>query len=91
MKYKWLITMRFSPLRIGLWDPFQMANSWLLNGGWVILATYKSWDDPPSSFRTLVYFSTKRLFQPSDCCLLFQVYHGNLRVPLPNATYPPKK
>ena len=24
---------RFRPLRIGLWDPFQMAVSWLINGG----------------------------------------------------------
>ena len=30
---KWLITMvRFRPLRIGL-VPFQMAHSWLINGG----------------------------------------------------------
>ena len=32
---KWLITLVIvSPLRIGLWDPFQMAFSWLLNGGY---------------------------------------------------------
>ena len=31
---KWLITIvSFRPLRIGLWDPFQMAFLWLLNGG----------------------------------------------------------
>ena len=24
---------RFRPLRIGLWDPLQMAFSWLINGG----------------------------------------------------------
>ena len=31
---KWLITMVIvNPLRIGLWDPFQMAVSWLINGG----------------------------------------------------------
>ena len=24
---------RFRPLRIGLWDPFQMAVSWLINEG----------------------------------------------------------
>ena len=30
----WLITMvRFRPLRMGLWDPFQMAFLWLINGG----------------------------------------------------------
>ncbi len=30
----WLITMVIiSPLRIGLWDPFQMAFPWLINGG----------------------------------------------------------
>ena len=30
----WFITMVIvSPLRIGLWDPFQMAFSWLINGG----------------------------------------------------------
>ena len=34
MTCKWLITMVIvSPLRIGLWDPFQMVVSWLLNGG----------------------------------------------------------
>ena len=30
-----------TPLRIGLWDPFQMAFLWLINGG-------DPWDDPPS-------------------------------------------
>ena len=31
---KWLIFMVIvSPLRIGLWHPFQMAVSWLINGG----------------------------------------------------------
>ena len=32
---KWLITMVIvSPIRIGLWDPFQMAFLWLvINGG----------------------------------------------------------
>ena len=31
---KWLITMVIaSPLRIGLWDPFQMAFLWLIQGG----------------------------------------------------------
>ena len=24
---------RFRPIRMGLWDPFQMAVSWLINGG----------------------------------------------------------
>ena len=34
MTCKWLITMVIvSPLRIGLWDPFQMAFSWLINPG----------------------------------------------------------
>ena len=34
MTNKWLITMVIvSPLRIGLWDPFQMAVSWLINKG----------------------------------------------------------
>ena len=34
MTCKWLITMAIvSPLRIGLWDPFQMAFLWLMNGG----------------------------------------------------------
>ena len=37
--YPWLI----SPLRIGLWDPFQMAFPWIINDG-VILTTYKSWE-----------------------------------------------
>ena len=42
---KWLLTMVIvSPLRIGLWDPFQMAIHGLYMG--VILTTYKSWDDP---------------------------------------------
>ena len=40
---RWLITMvRFCPLRIGLWDPFQMAFLWFVN------ASYTNWDDPPS-------------------------------------------
>jgi len=31
---KWLIVMvHKSPLRIGLWDPFQTALSWLIYGG----------------------------------------------------------
>ncbi len=31
---KWLITMVIvSPLFLRLWDPFQMAFSWLINGG----------------------------------------------------------
>ena len=31
---KWLRSMVIvSPLRIGLWDPFQMGISWLINGG----------------------------------------------------------
>ena len=34
---------RFRPLRMGLWDPFQMAFLWLINR--VILTT--NWDDPP--------------------------------------------
>ena len=34
MTCKWLTTMVIvSPLRIGLWDPFQMAFLWLLNWG----------------------------------------------------------
>ena len=41
---------RCCPLRIGLWDPFQMAELKMaaIHGG-VILTSYKSWDDPPSS------------------------------------------
>ena len=32
MTCKWLISMvSFCPLRIGLWDPFQMAFLWLIN------------------------------------------------------------
>ena len=55
---KWLITMvSCCPLRIGLWDPFQMAFSWLINGGdpnhlliGMILQAQPdpNWDDPPS-------------------------------------------
>ena len=31
----WLATMVIvSPLRIGLWDPFQIAYLWLINGGY---------------------------------------------------------
>ncbi len=31
---KWIITMVIvSPLRIGLWDPFQMVLFWLINRG----------------------------------------------------------
>ena len=49
MTCKWLIAMVIvSPLRIGLWDPFQMAELHGLKMG-VILITYKSWDDPPST------------------------------------------
>ena len=45
---KCLITMVIvSPLRIGLWDPFQRADIYGLYMG-VILATYIHWDDPPS-------------------------------------------
>ena len=41
-----LITMVIvSPLRIGLWDTFQMASMAKKTG--MILTTYKSWDDPP--------------------------------------------
>ena len=36
------------PLRIGLWDPFQMAIS-MAKKMMVILTTCKSWDVPPSS------------------------------------------
>ena len=37
---KWLIPMMIvSPLRVGLWDPFQMAFSWLISGDWSILTT----------------------------------------------------
>ena len=47
MTSKWLITMVIvSPLRIGLWDPFQMGFSWLINGAYSPLT---NWDDPPSS------------------------------------------
>ena len=35
------------PLRIGLWDPFQMGVSWLINGG-DPNHLYTNWDDPPS-------------------------------------------
>ena len=38
-----------SPLRIGLWDPFQMAILWLIKSckwGWSLPLT--NWDDPPS-------------------------------------------
>ena len=45
-----------SPLRIGLWAPFQMAFLWPLKG--VSLTTYKSWDDPPS---TVIWELTKTM------------------------------
>ena len=39
---------RFRPLRIGLWDPFQMTNiNWLIIGG-DPNHFHKSWDHPPS-------------------------------------------
>ena len=38
---------RVRPLRMGLWDPCQMAMNMAYKG--VILTTYKSWDDPPST------------------------------------------
>ena len=37
-----------TPLTIGLWDPFQMAFSWLINGG-DPNHLRPSWDGPPSS------------------------------------------
>ena len=43
---------RFRPLRIGLWDPFQMAVSWLINRG-DPNHLLTNWDDPPSGLRTL--------------------------------------
>ena len=44
---KWLVTMVIvSSLRIGLWDPFQMACLWLINGG--DPNHLLTWDDPPS-------------------------------------------
>ena len=53
-----LITMVIvSPLRIGLWDPFQMAwaFSWLTNG---VYQPLTNWDDPPSTLdgRNDVFF-----------------------------------
>ena len=33
-----------SPLRIGFWDPFQMAFLWLINGGDPITTETKSWE-----------------------------------------------
>ena len=42
MTCKWLKTMVIvSPLRIGLWDPFRMAE---LSG---VIRSPLSWDDPP--------------------------------------------
>ena len=47
MTCKWLVTMVIvSSLRIGLWDPFQMAFLWLINGG--DPNHLLTWDDPPS-------------------------------------------
>ena len=37
----------FRPLRIGLWDPFQMADTWLIHGGDPNRST--NWDDPPTT------------------------------------------
>ena len=45
---KWLITMvSCCSQDLGLWDPFQMAFSWLINVGWSQPPT--NWDDPSSS------------------------------------------
>ena len=45
---KWLIPMvSFRPLRIGLWDPFQMGFAWVINGD-NPNHLRPSWDDPPS-------------------------------------------
>ena len=47
MTCKWLVTMVIvSSPRIGLWDPFQMAFLWLINGG--DPNHLLTWDDPPS-------------------------------------------
>ena len=61
----WLVTMvNKCPLRIGLWDPFQMTLVlWLTNGGG-LLTTYKSWDDPPSTGRGAIPMSTS---DPGEC------------------------
>ena len=58
---KWLITMvhgdRFRPLRIGLWDPFQMEFPLLINGGYdhhlQVMGAH-----PPSNQRTSLGFSS---------------------------------
>ena len=42
----WIVEV---PLRIGLWDPFQMSMKMAYKCG-VILTTYKSWDDPTTSW-----------------------------------------
>ena len=45
----WLMTMVIvSPLRIGLWDPLQMAYKWLISEG-APNNPYMHWDDPPSN------------------------------------------
>ena len=42
---------RFRPLRIGLWDPFQLAFPWLINGG-DPNHVFESWDGPSTPLKT---------------------------------------
>ena len=46
--FQWKTMDNFIPLRIRLWDPFQMAMKTACKWG-LILTTYDTWDDPPSN------------------------------------------
>ena len=60
---------RVRPLRIGLWDPFQMAFYVVLMR--VFLSTYKSWD-PPSRFSWLRLLPVELDLLKSPFLFLFQ-------------------
>ena len=54
---------RFRPLRIGLWDPFQMAiHGW--NTGGVILTTYYNWGAHPPKWSFSVHRNLWKLAIP---------------------------
>ena len=56
---KWLLTMVIvSPIRIRLWDPFQMAFWWLINGGDPNHLRYLGWSSKYSILRQVVWFSS---------------------------------
>ena len=51
------------PMSVGVWDPFQMAFLWIINGGYYVLA---SWDDPPST-NPEISTADQRIFPYQSC------------------------